>query len=432
MSEGKEIGGPEMGLTAEPLRLWGFPVWLLAPVAGIAFPGGARTLAFLSLPVVCGIFLFSQRTGLPGRWLLTALMAGLPLPLSFAVAAEDAESINPCAMRNPPAWCAQYTPPERVYAPGTEAPVLPPPVFVDSRPAAPQRWLLASTAGEPPAVVWVGGQIEDPVRLFGKGRAASLPRALELILPEGWQVWSNATTRELARGVRPPLLWDAGGRPWTEVIEELAMRYGLNVVADIPKRELTITSVLRPAIDMLSALASLGVDPVTETLLSEPDPGGDEPAAVTEVVVPQAGGPPVLSEPALTPPNLAAQGNPDAEGAYPLPLPIIGLQAHPLYVQFSTPTYLSAMPLPATRLQVAYRIVPNGIDLDFTALGSLQNEPVLNWSLESTLVSPRRALKAILPQGYCTSEDYFPTVTVIPCLVEPVANESNRTDTDEE
>ena len=412
MSEDRTIDGPEMGLTAEPLRLWGFPVWLLAPVAGIAFPGGARTVALLSLPVVCGIYLFSQRTGLPGRWLFTALLAGLPLPLSFAVAAEDAEYINPCAMRNPPAWCAEYTPPDRVYAPGTEAPVLPPAVFADSRPAAPRRWLLASTAGEPPAVVWIGGEIEDPVRLFGNGRAASLPRALELILPEGWQVWSNATTHELARGVRPPLLWDAGGRPWTVVVEELAMRYGLNVVADIPKRELTITSVLRPATGVMSVLASLGSDPVAEDLPAEPETTAGEPPALT---------PPALTPPALTPPTLAAQGNPDAEGAYPVPVPIIGLQAHPLYVQFSTPTYLSAMPLPATRLQVAYRIVPNGIDLDFTALGSLQNEPVLNWTLESTLVSPRRALKAILPQGYCASEDYFPTVTVVPCLVEPVA-----------
>lgn len=423
MSASDAIPGPEMGATARPVTCWGLPLWSLAPLLSVLLPGFMRTLGLLLLPITMLCVWLSKRSGLPIGWLYGMVLAGLPLPLSFAVADEGALYPSPCDQPDPPAWCASYQPPSAEYAPGTLAPRLPARTAgrAADEPGGPARWLLASTVAEPPPVLWVGGVPDGSVRLFGNNRARHVDRALELILPEGWQVFASPSPQALAERLRPPLIWNGDGRGWPDVLEDLAARYGLSLVADVRKREITIT-------DVLAAPAAAFTDGFVP---AETEPLPRRTPVVTEIVPPAASDPQQTVEaappPAVEAPSAAPAPEAAAVAAAPLraepepPEPVVGFQSHPLYTRYSTPEWLTVKPLPATRAQVASRLVPPGVEIDMSILGSLQTSPVYEWNLESVKVSPQNALKKVLPDGYCVGEDAFPELVIVPCPRETPA-----------
>lgn len=446
MSPPGVIPGPEMGATARPVSCWSLPLWSMAPLLSVLLPGWMRTVGLLLLPVTLVGVLLSRRSGLPAGWLYGMLLGGLPLPLSFAVAQDAGGYPNPCQLPEPPAWCATYQPPAAEYIPGTLRPRLPEPAADsgDDRQDGPQRWLLASTVAEPPAVIWIGGKPADSVQLFGANRSQQVDRALELILPEGWQVFASPSPGELAGRLTPPLLWNGGGRAWPEVLEELAARYGLSLVADVPRREITITEVLPPQSGGYEiARAALNGQGTPADSAPRAEPRNERPPVVVETVpLPAASAVPAVPaaeerpvDPCDLPNRPAWCGSQEApvQGAAPVaaaapeapetpaPAPVVGVESHPLHLDYRRAEWLTVKPLPATRSQVASRLLPAGVEVDMSILGSLQTSPVYSWDLESVKVSPKNALAKILPDGYCVNDDAFPKLVVVPCGGDPAA-----------
>lgn len=307
------------------------------------------------------------------------ILVGWPLLLSNALATKAGAdyAVDPCATENPPAWCADYEPPITVYPEGTLQP------DVHGLNEAPPRqgpplFLVGSTLVAPPPVLWLNGRPHDPSRVYGVGEAVAFVKALELILPAGWTIWTSEDLVTLNRTVGESVLWDGNGQPWPDVLEALAQQYGVEITADV-----------------LSRRAVVGLSARTQ---ATDQPG--QAARGARQLSPGLAGPQTRMRggPAPTAARSAAQGS-----------------DHPLYRLYATPTKLSADPLPDTIGRVAWRFVPVGVQINLSALGAYINAPVFQWDFGGSLVSPKAALAALMPVGYCLDEGQFPTVKAAVC-----------------
>lgn len=299
----------------------------------------------------------------------------LPLPCDVARAENgtDASVPNPCLSASPPAWCEDARPSTVAYPAGTGQPdadrsetSLPnqePPLF-----------LVGSTLVAPPPVLWLNDRPTDPSRVFGVGEAATFVKALELILPSGWTIWTSEDIRRLNRVIGERVLWDGSGRPWTDVLESMAQQYGVEITADY-----------------LSRRAVVGLSPNARA-------EGPGPAARS------------TREPAS-----ASERSPLPQSGFGEAKETQIERSHPAYRMFVTPTRLSAEPLPDTIGRIAWRLAPPGVHLELTALGAYINAPVYQWEFGDGFVSPQAALEALLPTGYCLDESGFPAVAAVAC-----------------
>ena len=112
---------------------------------------------------------------------------------------------------------------------------------------------------------------------------------------------------------------------------------------------------------------------------------------------------------------------PDAVASSPAGLPPIELEAPrmaALWRRYTTPSRLSVRPLPGTRAEVAWRLLPEGITLALDGLGAYRNAVVREWALDTVEASPREALARLIPAGHCIAEGAFPALSVQPCPQE--------------
>ena len=311
-------------------------------------------------------------------WLLRLVTVSSPFVPGIALAGGD--DIDPCTSENPPAWCLDYEPPTTVYPQGTMQPDL---ARVQESPPkeGPPLFLVGSTIVAPPPVLWLNGRPEDSSRVYGVGEAAEFVKAMELILPAGWTIWTTEDLTRLNYVVGDRVLWDGNGQPWPEVLEALAQQYGVEITADVLSRRAVVRLAARPeattarsgtAASRYGASTGSGAEAV-------PYPGGR-----------------VLIGP---------KGTPSSEQG----------SDHPLYRPYASPTKLSAEPLPDTIGRVAWRFAPVGVQIDLTALGAYVNAPVFQWDFTGSFVSPKAALAALMPTGYCVDESEFPIVRAVVC-----------------
>ena len=334
------------------------------------FTRSAPTRAFQRCPL-------RKRRGI-SVWLLRWATVGLPLVSGIAVAGDDDTDYleDPCAGENPPAWCQDYEPPTTVYPQGTMQPDIA--MVAESPPKeGPPLFLVGSTIVAPPPVLWLNGRPEDSSRVYGVGEAAAFVKAMELILPAGWTIWTTEDLAKLNHVVGDRVFWDGNGQPWPEVLEALAQQYGVEITADVLSRRAVVRLARRPeaagpAVSRYRTSTGAGTEP-------EPYPGGR-----------------MLIGPKGTPSS--ARGS-----------------DHPLYRPYASPTKLSAEPLPDTIGRVAWRLAPVGVQIDLTALGAYVNAPVFQWDFTGSFVSPKAALAALMPTGYCVDESEFPIVRAVVC-----------------
>ena len=392
----------EMGALSKPAGLWGLPLWGAVPLLAILLPSPFRLVGLMLLPVTIVLAWYSQRAGLPGRWLPGLLLAGFGLPCSIAVANGDDD---PCAEDNPnrPAWCEDYTPPVARYPEGTLQPNVP--LGDEPRTDGGQAMFLAgTTVVAPPPVLWLNGRPHQPSKVYGSGQSLSFVQALEMILPSGWTIWTSESPDRLNAAIGSPVLWDGNGRPWPDVLEDLAQQYGVEVTAD--------TDIRRLAIGRLPSTAVMAADSDPLDPVAVSAPGGGEPSVV-------------VAPPSATEPSVVADVGADvvaAVAAVALPPPDAEIRpptAPPgqleLRRQYDVPGRLSVEPLPDTIGRVAWRLVPLGVQLDLSALGAYVNAPIYKWDLSTSVVSPKSALETLMPLGYCLDETHFPLVKTVVC-----------------
>ena len=307
-------------------------------------------------------------SGLWRRLLAGLLVVSLTLVSSITVAqeSEKEDAVSPCLAEDPPDWCSDHEATKEVDSGGTDPQSLEVPEE-DPPEEKPSLVLVGTTVVAPP-VVWTNGRPSDPGKVFGTGEAADFVNALELVLPAGWTIWATENVAKANRAVGGGILWDGNGQVWPDVIEALAQQYGMEVTADVASHQAVIHS---PA-------------PITPrgTLLPDAGEGASAGGAKREA-----------SSVALKP-------------------------EHPLYRQYVTPAQLSPEPLPDTIGRVAWRFVPVGVQIDLSALGAYVNAPVFQWDINAVSVSPKAALEALMPTGYCLDDSEFPTVKAAVCSDE--------------
>ena len=309
--------------------------------------------------------------GLSRRLLAGLLAVSLALVASITAAQQndDSDAISPCLAEDPPDWCIDIEPtndfePRNDIAPeGTGPPALE--VAEVASPAEGQSLVLVGTTVVAPPVVWINGRPSDPGRVYGTGEAADFVNALELLLPAGWTIWAPENFAKFNPAVGGGILWDGNGQVWPDVIEALAQQYGMEVTADIANHQAVINSL---SANKPKAPIFLGAGEATSV--------GD--------------------------------ARTDASSAPQEP-------EHPLYRQYVTSAQLSPEPLPDTVGRVAWRFVPVGVQIDLSALGAYVNAPVFQWDINSVSVTPKAALEALMPTGYCIDDGDFPTVKAAVC-----------------
>lgn len=318
--------------------------------------------------------LFTKRRAFAGSLSVLALTA-LPLLFNTAQAggAGGDPEMDPCRMEDPPEWCDEHEPPTTAHPVGaTQADIV---RFEEPPPAeGPPLFLVGSTLVAPPPVLWLNGRPSDPSRVFGVGEAATFVKSLELILPAGWTIWTSEDLRTLKRAVGERVLWNGNGQLWSDVLEALAQQYGVEITADIVSRR----AVFKLAAGTEAEGPGQTVQDVRSSLQER-----ERPIELQAV---------------------SAEENEPRSG-----------RRHPAYRKYTTPTRLSAEPLPDTVGRVAWRLAPPEVQMDLGALGAYINAPVFHWDLEGSFVSPQAALAALMPAGFCLDEDSFPAVRAVAC-----------------
>ena len=660
-AEGEGVYWEEMGALGSPVSLWGFPLWSAAPLLAALLPDPARTLGLVAFPFVVALAWYSRRSSLPGAWLPGMFLSGIFLPVGIAVAQSGemggngviSDQDNPCLSESPPEWCKEFTPPVAVYSPESSGPDLDAlaggaegassesmPVFGDRvSEDADSLFLAGSTVLAPSSVLWVSGKPVSPPKVFGVGEEKSLTDALEMILPPGWTIWTRSRPMDLNSVVGSSVFWVGNGRPWPEVLDDLAFQYGVELEADVESARLIVGEVsgVASSTDSLSnsssyetklntmervmasqmadvqlrlnmddteaegnALGETNIGGMKAPVVFAPDSslvpfvegGGDGGSPVSDtgrlvparrvtftpegsIIIPpgQDSGVNVSGDGALlssyetgglspgeqaveaevaqlartamfkavasehrktlseledvevqigelegrrsaslsftessgsigsytafdaaslwalkeqrkrlrsdlselqeqrlvlasglseadpellalyprseadaevesisgeeaaaadanstedTPAGVDSPEELEADGMDEAPLVESGVDDEAvaevpvdphadLRVLYEAPAYLSPEPLPATVPQVAWRLVPQGVTIDFSVLGAYVNAPVVSWDLSGLTISPRAGLQALLPPGYCLDEANFPRVLAIVC-----------------
>ena len=350
---------------------------------------------------------FASRSGLPRHLLAMSLAV-----VSCMAVAQEYDSDVPCAETNPPDGCVDYEAALRV---DHEAKPQPHPGFPGKSMQGSESALVmvGSTVVAPP-VLWIQGRPANPGKVYASGEVTDFVEALESILPADWTIWAPKNLAKLILSIGGKIVWDGKGREWPKVLEALAQQYGMEVTADIVNQRAVLRLPSRNTSWGVEQVAGNGhrrakptlVDAATRPVGMEFADGIVNMEAVIGDLLPQT--------PAETPSDPVGEDVlEDSAGTEENSVP--AESDNPLYRQYLSPARLSPEPLPDTIGRVAWRFVPVGVQIDLSALGAYVNSPIFQWDIHDLSVSPKAALEALLPTGYCLDESEFPTVTVIVC-----------------
>ena len=350
---------------------------------------------------------WAGRSGLPRHLLAFSLAI-----VSCSAAAQEYDSGSPCTETNPPDWCLDFEAALRIDREAIPQPESGLP-GKSMRGSESSLVMVGSTVVAPP-VLWIQGRPSNPGKVYVSGEVTDFVKALESILPADWTIWAPKNLAKLILAAGGQVVWDGNGREWPEVLEALARQYGMEITADIVIQR-AVLRLPSPAIQLREEqvrwngtgreLPTL-IDTVTQPNGMEFTADMVNMHAVIDDRIPQP-----LSEKSNDP----VEDDAREDSAMADENSVSEETDNLLYRQYVSPAQLSPEPLPDTIGRVAWRFVPLGVQIDLSALGAYVNSPIFQWDIHDLSVSPKAALEALLPTGYCLDESRFPTITVIVC-----------------